>query len=60
MAIEQVDNSHLLLLNGGLMDFIKKYKIQIVSIGVAILAMIGLEIEGDVLSKLIDIIINSF
>ncbi len=42
------------------MDFIKKHKVQLVAIGVAVLAMIGLEIEADVLSKLIDIIINSF
>ncbi|GMT50030.1 MAG: hypothetical protein IEMM0008_1569 [bacterium] len=42
------------------MDFIKKYKVQLVAIGVAILAMIGLEIEAETVSKLIDIIINLF
>jgi len=42
------------------MDFIKKYKVQLIAIIIAILTMVGLEVEGELITKIIDFIIKLF
>jgi len=42
------------------MDFIKKYKVRIVTIVVALLTMLGMEVQGELITKIIDFIIKLF